>query len=394
MKSYQSTPINIPHSVTSLPLSKQRNQSDTNGYSRSMDFQAISNKRDRIRPITIIGTFNEPSSSSSTATLTSVRSSTSLEFDDNTKPSGVLVDDDFLPMSSPVDEHFWDININHHNGFNNNKCFPDVGSSPDIEVKHFDLQQFNTLSETSCDEDDDDNDDDDASIKSINLAEKFSIHEYKINESQNLIVLTKSPLPVEKVLNDQIIDKAPSNPPSVDATEQIETTEEFLLEKFKIPSDFLCDNNSSKNHAEQTVSEEDDTQESSANELSEGDESADNGEIDLVQEFELSQKEKQNQTNNIWTTNDRNIFILQKDDLFSALVATPTIVSRTPPASIMKITNNKTSDQIDEQQQQQQQTLRPKVRFNLDPQYEREREWNKVNKLLGNSVEWTDEFEV
>jgi hypothetical protein len=58
----------------------------------------------------------------------------------------------------------------------------------------------------------------------------------------------------------------------------------------------------------------------------------------------------------------------------------------------MKITNNKTIDNIDEQQQQQ--PLRPKVRFNLDPQYEREREWNKVNKLLGNSVEWTDEFEV
>ncbi|CAM4852220.1 unnamed protein product, partial [Rotaria magnacalcarata] len=50
-----------------------------------------------------------------------------------------------------------------------------------------------------------------------------------------------------------------------------------------------------------------------------------------------------------------------------------------------------------QQQQQQQHTstiLKPKVRFNLDPQYEREREWNKVNKLLGNSVEWTDEFEV
>jgi hypothetical protein len=59
----------------------------------------------------------------------------------------------------------------------------------------------------------------------------------------------------------------------------------------------------------------------------------------------------------------------------------------------MKITNTKTIDSIDEQQQQQQ-ALKPKVRFNLDPQYEREREWNKVNKLLGNSVEWTDEFEV
>jgi hypothetical protein len=59
----------------------------------------------------------------------------------------------------------------------------------------------------------------------------------------------------------------------------------------------------------------------------------------------------------------------------------------------MKITPNKSLDSIDEQQITTN-SLRPKVRFNLDPQYEREREWNKVNKLLGNSVEWTDEFEV
>jgi hypothetical protein len=63
----------------------------------------------------------------------------------------------------------------------------------------------------------------------------------------------------------------------------------------------------------------------------------------------------------------------------------------------MKITPNKSTDSIDEQQPTTTATmnsLKPKVRFNLDPQYEREREWNKVNKLLGNSVEWTDEFEV
>jgi hypothetical protein len=59
----------------------------------------------------------------------------------------------------------------------------------------------------------------------------------------------------------------------------------------------------------------------------------------------------------------------------------------------MKITQNKSIDSIDEQQATAN-SLKPKVRFNLDPQYEREREWNKVNKLLGNSVEWTDEFEV
>jgi hypothetical protein len=59
----------------------------------------------------------------------------------------------------------------------------------------------------------------------------------------------------------------------------------------------------------------------------------------------------------------------------------------------MKMTHNKSIDSIDEQQSTPN-SLKPKVRFNLDPQYEREREWNKVNKLLGNSVEWTDEFEV
>ncbi len=140
------------------------------------------------------------------------------------------------------------------------------------------------------------------------------------------------------------------------------------------------------------ISEEDD---SSQNDVSEGDDdSADNGEIDLVQEFELSQKEEEEQqikTNNLWSINDRDIYIIQQNDLISELVTTPNIINRTQPTSIMKISNNKTIDNIDEQQQQ---TLKPKVRFNLDPQYEREREWNKVNKLLGNSVEWTDEFEV
>ncbi|CAF5195668.1 unnamed protein product, partial [Rotaria sp. Silwood1] len=82
------------------------------GHSRSMDFQSINNnnRHELIRPITLTnpGTIYE-ASSSSIATLTSVRSSNSLEFDDDTKPSGVLVDDDFLPMSSPVDDHFWDM---------------------------------------------------------------------------------------------------------------------------------------------------------------------------------------------------------------------------------------------------------------------------------------------
>jgi len=149
----------------------------------------------------------------------------------------------------------------------------------------------------------------------------------------------------------------------------------------------------------QTIYEEDDTQESSTNDNI-SDESADNGEIDLVHEFELSQKQEQIKTtndNNLWSTNDRDIFILQEDDLLSTLVTSPTqtqqINNRPPPPSIMKMTQNKSLDSIDEQQITTN-SLKPKVRFNLDPQYEREREWNKVNKLLGNSVEWTDEFEV
>jgi hypothetical protein len=157
-----------------------------------MDFQ--SNKHELARPMTLTntGTIYE---TSSITTLTSVRSSTSLEFDDDSKPSGVLVDDDFLPMSSPVDDHFWDMTIpsNHHKFLNNkNECFPNVGSSPDVEVKHFDINQINpisstidqTLSETSCDEEDDDD-------RSSN-EQKFSIHEYKLKELQKPIVIHRA----------------------------------------------------------------------------------------------------------------------------------------------------------------------------------------------------------
>lgn len=159
-----------------------------------MDFQ--SNKPELLRPTTLInpGTIYE-TSSSSIATITSLRSSNSLEFDDDRKPSGVLVDDDFLPMSSPVDEHFWDMPTpTNHLKFlkNKNECFPNVGSSPDVEIKHFDIHQINPLlssidqplSETSCDEDDDDD-------RSLNQ-QKYSIHEYKLKELQKPIVIHRS----------------------------------------------------------------------------------------------------------------------------------------------------------------------------------------------------------
>jgi hypothetical protein len=144
-----------------------------------MDFQSIARS-----------TIND-TSSSSTGTLTSIRSITSLEFDDNTKPSGVVVDDDFLPMSSPVDEHFWDMSIKDHYEFNKNGCFPNVGSSPDVEIKHFDLQQLNTLSETSCDEDDDDDD----NATSLNIQSEIL--------SKPLLII-KSNSPIENRSDDKI----------------------------------------------------------------------------------------------------------------------------------------------------------------------------------------------
>jgi hypothetical protein len=155
-----------------------------------------------------------------------------------------------------------------------------------------------------------------------------------------------------------------------------------LLEKLSSPigSDFFCETISSSHQQSETISEED-----SANETSEGDdESADDGEIDLVHEFELSQL-----TNlNVSSINNDDVDLNPEDEFISDL--SPTIINRSQPTSIMKITTPKAPEIIDDQQQ----TFKPKVRFNLDPQYEREREWNKVNKLLGNSVEWTDEFEV
>ena len=148
----------------------------------------------------------------------------------------------------------------------------------------------------------------------------------------------------------------------------------------------------------ETIYEEDDTQESSLNENG-SDESADNGEIDLLQEFEYSQQHDESTNSIVWNDTDRDIFIVQEDDFLSALVTTPIpLISqqRPLPPSIMKIPNQKSIDNPDDlpATSSTQMSMKPKVRFNLDPQYEREREWNKVNKLLGHSVEWTDEFEV
>ncbi|CAF1227390.1 unnamed protein product [Didymodactylos carnosus] len=151
-------------------------------------------------------------------TSTSFRSSTSLDFDDDTKPSGVVVDDDFLPMSSPVDDDYWD-SVSVETTI---QCFPNVGSSPVIEVKHFETdlltgekirknysitmnnsQQLSRKdsddqhSETSEDYFDDDDDDDDVEENNIN---SYSIKEFALKELQKPIVL-KSALKLSSQLD-------------------------------------------------------------------------------------------------------------------------------------------------------------------------------------------------
>ena len=393
-----------------------------------MDFHSANhiNKHELVRPTVLshVGTIYE-NSSSSIATLTSVRSSGSLEFDDDAKPSGVLVDDDFLPMSSPVDEQFWDtISLTQPSKSTNgsvNECFPNVGSSPDVEKKQFHLHAAHSLtssleqplSETSCDDEDDD---------PLLNQQKFSVHEYQLRQLQKATVTHRStpeeppppiinnhkngiPIPVQRLgMSFTSLDAHPSLYVPRLVLEQAK--DESLLERFalcsgdaapiSVHSPPLRSSLNAETTYPQTIYEEDDTQDSSTNDNA-SDESADNGEIDLVREFELSQERDEHPMSTLWTTNDRDIFILQEDDLISALVTTPTQPSldRPRPPSIMKIVHPKSIDSSDEQTTPPTTTtLKPKVRFNLDPQYEREREWNKVNKLLGNSVEWTDEFEV
>jgi hypothetical protein len=176
--------------TAALPLVNQQRRlhvdamKTTNGHSRSMDFHTLTDKRSLVRPVALIPLIGPSSSSSSTATLTSLRTSTSLEFDDNGKPSGVLVDDDFLPMSSPVDDDFWHTTGKHSAFHQSTDCFPNVGSSPDLEVKRFDLQHINALSETSCDEDEDEH-------GKSNIAHPRQRH-YQVKELQKPLVPLKS----------------------------------------------------------------------------------------------------------------------------------------------------------------------------------------------------------
>ena len=174
-----------------------------------MDFQSISNRHDPIQPVTFTSKINQTSSSSSslssTVTLTSIRSSANSEFNDNTKPSGVLVDDDFLLMSSPIDEHFWNMTTKDYHKSNHNECFPAVGSSPDTEVKYFDFKQLNTLAETSCDEDDD-------SISSLDQSEMLPVKEYSIDKSKKSLVVNESILIKQKISRKEMQDKTSSIP--------------------------------------------------------------------------------------------------------------------------------------------------------------------------------------
>lgn len=127
------------------------------------------------------------SSSSSQGTLTSLRSSTSLDFDDDRKASAVLVEDDFIPMSSPVDEHFWDIPMLKHSSKQINGSFPNVGSSPDVEEKAFQAPLSPStpplLSETSADEDEE---------LSAN-EQTYEIHQYQLKELQKPMVIHRAP---------------------------------------------------------------------------------------------------------------------------------------------------------------------------------------------------------
>ena len=182
----------------------------TNGHSRSMDFHSLADKRELVRPIALNPSLTRASTSSSTTTLTSLRVSSSLEFDDSAKPSGVLVDDDFLPMSSPVDEHFWDMPRTKARQSSDSKCFPNVGSSPDLEVKRFDVDQLQTLSGT------DDDDDDDGSTSSTNQSDTFARHEYKIKELQKPLQVIKSTSPLQTML-------ARTSHPSRNSTEPLYT---------------------------------------------------------------------------------------------------------------------------------------------------------------------------
>ena len=286
-------------------------------------------------------------------------------------------------MSSPVDEHFWDMSILKNGVQQSNGSFPLVGSSPDVEQKAF-VPSPSTIvtdqpqSETSCDEDDEDE---------VSATEQtFSIQQYQLKELQKP---TFNPSPTQDLIS------VPIQRLTLDRSQQ----DESLLEKFAAAAhhNYLPFRSTLPNN--ETIYEEDDTQESSTNDNG-SDESADNGEIDLVHEFEMSRDDDENEND------DEEIFLVQHDELLSALVSTPTICPAPPslpansslstnnhhralPPSIMKVPNQKSVDSLDDVP-----TFKPKVRFNLDPEYEREREWNKVNKLLGNSVEWTDEFEV
>lgn len=185
-----STSIVIP----SPGLCSSSSSSSTQSLSRPTSIST--SKSDLVRPIArkAFGAFYETSSSSQ-GTLTSIRSSTSLEFDDDRKPSGVLVEDGFIPMSSPVDEHFWDMSILKNSSQQSNGLFPNVGSSPDVEEKAFCPSTSSTIiseqpqSETSCDEDEEE----------ISTNEQtFSIQQYHLKELQKP---TFNPSPTQDLIS-------------------------------------------------------------------------------------------------------------------------------------------------------------------------------------------------
>ena len=88
-------------------------------------------------------------------------------------------------------------------------------------------------------------------------------------------------------------------------------------------------------------------------------------------------------------------------DLFSIATSSITSLSNSNAAASCLSTNyvnELNSAQTQATSKQVHASQKPKVRFNLDINYEKEREWNRVNRIIGDAsksqIEWTQEVEV
>ena len=92
-------------------------------------------------------------------------------------------------------------------------------------------------------------------------------------------------------------------------------------------------------------------------------------------------------------------------DLFSIATSSITSLSNSNAATASCLSSNyvelnssQTQATTTTTSKQVQSSQKPKVRFNLDINYEKEREWNRVNRIIGDAsksqIEWTQEVEV